>query len=120
MENIKLEDDIFLAVKGIAERISDDFYNCNIDLCKLLNQSGYSEDYIRAQFKKITGKTPTEFLTQVRIDHACHLIDLFKSALPLSDVAEKCGYSDLYTFCHSFKRLTGYTPKEYRSSMRHL
>lgn len=113
LENIKLENDIFLAVKGIAERISDDFYNCNIDLCELLNQSGYSEDYIRAQFKRITGKTPTEFLTQVRIDHACHLIDLFKSALPLSDVAEKCGYSDYVYFSRRFKQVTGISPQKY-------
>ena len=113
LENIKQEDEIFLAVKAIAESISDDFYDCNLDLRALLNQSGYSEDYIRAQFKKITGKTPTEFLTGVRIDHACHLIDLFKSALPLSDVAEKCGYSDYVYFSRRFKQVTGISPQKY-------
>ena len=113
LENIKQEDEIFLAVKAIAERISDDFYDCNLDLRALLNQSGYSEDYIRAQFKKITGKTPTEFLTGVRIDHACHLIDLFKNALPLSEVAEKCGYSDYVYFSRRFKQVMGISPQKY-------
>ena len=116
LENIKLENDIFLAVKTIIEAINDNFYDSTIDLKALLNQSGYSEDYIRAQFKKVTGKTPTEFLTKVRIDHACHLIDLFKNTLPLSDVAEKCGYSDYVYFSRRFKQVTGISPKEYMAN----
>ena len=28
---------------------------------------GYTEDYIRSIFKKITGKTPLEFLTDIRV-----------------------------------------------------
>jgi len=116
LENIKTEDDIFLAVKNIVDAISDDFYDCNIDLNALLNQSGYSEDYIRAQFKRIMGKTPTEFLTKVRIDHACHLIDLYKSAVSLSDIAEMCGYSDYVYFSRRFKQVMGVSPKEYMAS----
>ena len=117
LENITLENDIFLAVKTIIEAINDNFYDSTIDLKALLNNSGYSEDYIRAQFKKVTGKTPTEFLTKVRIDHACHLIDLFKNTQTLADVAEKCGYSDYVYFSRRFKQVTGISPKEWRDSV---
>lgn len=62
-----------------------------MDLCEILNKSGYAEDYIRARFKYITGKTPVEFLSKVRISHACVLMDTYKSALTLNEISEKCG-----------------------------
>ena len=113
LQNIKMENDIFLAVKNIVEEISDNFYNCNIDLNAILKKSGYSEDYIRAQFKKITAKTPVEFLTKTRIDHACYLIDQYKDLYSLSEIAEKCGYSDYVYFSRKFKQTIGISPREY-------
>ena len=113
LQNIKTEDRIFAAVREIVEKISNGFYDCNLDLHTLLAESGYAEDYIRAQFKMITHKTPTEFLTQIRIDHACYLINMYRGALPLSDVAERCGYTDYVYFSRRFKQVTGMSPQQY-------
>lgn len=85
-----------------------------IDLIKILLTSGYSEDYIRACFKKITGKTPTDFLTDVRIKHACYLIDIYKDTLTLSEIAEQCGYVDYIYFSKKFKTVMGMSPRVYR------
>ncbi len=113
LKNIKMESDIFLATKNITEEISNDFYNCNIDLSSILAKSGYAEDYIRAQFKKIMGKTPTEFLTQIRINHACYLIDVYRHSLSLAEIAEKCGYTDYVYFSRRFKQITKVSPRKY-------
>lgn len=113
LKNIKMENNIFSATKNIAEEISSDFYNCNIDLCSILTKSGYAEDYIRAQFKKIMGKTPTEFLTQIRINHACYLIDTYRHSLSLSEIAEKCGFTDYVYFSRRFKQITKVSPRKY-------
>ena len=113
LQNIKIENDIFLAIQNIVEEISNNFYDCNINLNALLKKSGYSEDYIRAQFKKITGKTPTEFLTEIRINHACYLIDLYKNSFSLADIAEKCGYIDYVYFSRRFKQIMGVSPQKY-------
>ena len=78
-----------------------------------LQKSGYAEDYIRAQFKKFTGKTPTEFLTKIRIYHACYLIDAYKNTLSLAEIAEKCGYTDYVYFSRRFKHIMGISPREY-------
>ena len=113
LQSIKMEDEIFLATKEIVEKITNNFYNCNINVTSLLKKSGYAEDYIRAQFKKITGKTPTEFLTETRINHACYLIDTYKNLFSLSDVAEKCGYTDYVYFSRRFKQIKGVSPRKY-------
>jgi len=116
LQNIKMENELFLAVKEIIERISNEFYNNNFNLHDLLKKSGYSEDYIRAQFKIITGKTPTEFLTHIRINHACYLIDIYKNSISLPDVAERCGYIDYVYFSRRFKHITGVSPRKYMES----
>jgi AraC-like DNA-binding protein len=110
---INSENDVFLAVQTIAETIGNNFNDCSLDVNAQLKKSGYSVDYIRAHFKSITGKTPIEFLTKVRIDHACYLIDLYKNMLSLSDIAERCGFSDYIYFSRRFKQKMGVSPKQY-------
>lgn len=113
LRNIKMEEKIFLATKEIVTKISNDFYNSSIDLNDLLKNSGYAADYIRAYFKKIMGKTPTEFLTEIRINHACYLIDTYKNLFSLADVAERCGYNDYVYFSRRFKQVMGVSPRKY-------
>lgn len=116
LQNLTMQNHIDSAVGEIIREITDNFYNCDMDLNTLLNKSGYAEDYIRAQFKKITGKTPTAFLTDIRIKHACYLVDTYKSALPLSEIASQCGYTDYVYFSRKFKSVVGLSPQKYRSN----
>ena len=113
MQSIKTEDRLHMAITHIINQITVSFYDCDIDLKSLLEDSGYAEDYIRACFKKTTGKTPNEFLTQVRIRHACCLIDIYGRDMPLSEIAEKCGYTDYVYFSKKFKTITGVSPRKY-------
>jgi len=112
-QRMKMEDEITQAISEIIHEISHRFYDSNINLCELLKKSGYAEDYIRARFKSATGKTPTEFLTNIRIYHACYLIDTYKNTLSLSEIAEKCGYTDYVYFSRRFKQITGLSPRDY-------
>lgn len=114
LQNIKIESKIFLAIKDIIDRISIDFPDSCLNVEDMLKDSGYAEDYIRAQFKKITGKTPNQLLTEIRINHARYLIGIYTNSIPLSEIAEKCGYTDYIYFSRRFKQITGISPREYR------
>lgn len=113
LRNIEVDDKVFSATKRIAEYISVHFRDSDINLNRLLNSSGYAEDYIRAKFKKNIGKTPTEFLTEIRITYACHLIDIYKDHISLSDIAERCGFTDYAYFSRRFKHIVGICPRQY-------
>ncbi len=113
LQSIRMDDDVGLSVKDIVNKITTEFYDSNLNINQLLNNSGYAEDYIRAHFKKITGRTPTEFLTKIRISHACYLIDTYKNLLPLSEISEKCGYTDYVYFSRRFKQIMGVSPRTY-------
>ena len=113
LRKITVEDRVFSTTKAIADYISNHFYDCNLNLNALLKNSGYTEDYIRAKFRENIGKTPTEFLTEIRINHACHLIEIYKNHISLSDIAERCGYTDYAYFSRRFKHITGICPRQY-------
>ena len=113
LQSIRFDDEVGLAVKEIVNKITTEFYDSNLNINQLLNNSGYAEDYIRSQFKKITGRTPVEFLTKIRISHACYLIDTYKSNLTLSEISEKCGYTDYIYFSRRFKQIMGVSPRTY-------
>jgi len=113
MQSIRTQSRIHGAVTHVIDQIATGFCDYDLDLQKLLDASGYAQDYIRAQFKRITGKTPIAFLTNVRIRHACHLIDTYGSAVPLTQIAEKCGYTDYVYFSKKFKSVVGVAPRTY-------
>lgn len=113
LQNIETDNEINYAIKNIINQITDRFFDSNINISSLLQKSGYSEDYIRAKFKKLTDKTPISFLTEIRISHACFLMDVYKKSLPLAEIAEKCGLTDYVYFSRQFKKVKGMSPREY-------
>ena len=117
LENVEVNTEVEKAVYKIKSEIASCFCDCNFNVTKTLNESGYAEDYIRANFKKILGKTPVELLTEMRIDNAKSLINVYHNAMPLLDIALNCGFDDYIYFSRKFKKLTGLSPYEYRKKV---
>ena len=74
---------------------------------------GMSSGYLSKIFKEKSGKGFMEYLTEIRMQKACELLDniQFKSY----DVAYYVGYDNPKNFSRAFKAYYGMTPKEYRS-----
>ncbi len=116
VEAIEVDDKMEATVKAVANELSERFHDSTLDPTEILNKSGYSEDYIRAEFKRKMGKSPIKFLTEIRISHAKLLIDMYKSAIPLAEIAEKCGFTDYVYFSRRFKEIAGCSPRGYANS----
>ena len=117
LQSIENKDSVSKAVDKIIKEITSKACDSSINLSSLLLKSGYAEDYIRSHFKRITGKTPNEFLTQIRINRACYLISIYGSSLSLSEIAEQCGYTDYIYFSKKFKSVTAMSPRKYKASI---
>ena len=104
-------------IKKIIEEITKNAWDPEFDLSTLFRQSSYAEDYIRDCFRKATGKTPIRFLTELRIKKACFLIDIYADTLPLSCIAEQCGFQDYVYFTKKFKELVGMSPTAYKKKV---
>lgn len=103
------------AFTGSLQYLDDNFYRpIKIeDLADLANMSyrSYTE-----QFKRRTGKTVTQYLTERRIEYAKRLM------LETDDIlfaSSEAGFGDLTHFYRVFKKLAGVTPKQFISGRRH-
>ncbi|MGN1409650.1 MAG: helix-turn-helix domain-containing protein [Eubacteriales bacterium] len=83
-------------------------------LKSLSAMAGMSPNYFSALFHKISGITLWEYISARRIDKALRLLSE-ESPKNLIDIAELCGYNNTANFNKAFKKLTGMTPREYRS-----
>jgi AraC-like DNA-binding protein len=63
-------------------------------------------------FKQKTQKTFIRFLNEIRIGHACKLLQ--NEAVPLKSIGADCGFNNETNFFKTFKVITGKTPLLYR------
>lgn len=112
-ENRKLETSAYSAVCACINKMNAGAFDAELSLPRILNASGYAEDYIRAKFKEYTGKTPTKFLTEIRIKKAKFLIEIYGQTVLLQEIMLKCGFYDYSYFSKKFKQYCGISPREY-------
>lgn len=67
--------------------------------------------YFSRFFKQHTGKTMTEYLTQLRINRAMELLKSHR--YKIYEISLQCGYNSSKYFAKIFKQYTGLTPSEY-------
>lgn len=66
------------------------------------------------RFKEKAGHPLFEYLTRLRIRHACQL--LTRTGRSITDIALDCGYRQPSFFNRCFQRITGMSPSEWRGS----
>ncbi len=67
-------------------------------------------------FKKLTRKTFTEFVNEIRIAHACRLLS--DEHLSIAAVSFESGFNNLSHFNKQFKNITGESPRVYRKNLK--
>ncbi len=103
-------------IDRIIKEINEHALSPDINTTNIISKYGYSEDYIRAKFKRYTGKTPIDFLNCIRIDHAIFLIRVYNGTLPLSGISEMCGFNDYAYFSRVFKKHVGISPAVFQKT----
>ena len=83
------------------------------EICKQYYMSNY---YLSHHFKAMTGYSPRQYLTLVRLKHAAMLIH--ETSMSLREIADFCGFSDINNFCKQFKREYNCPPGAFRRQAR--
>ena len=105
-------------IRPAIELIQESFLRSKISIPMLAEKCGISEAYLKRLFIKKFGVPPVKYIIQLKINYACDL--LRSQQYTVTQVAESCGYSNVYYFSRQFKAFTGVTPSvflaRYKSS----
>lgn len=74
---------------------------------------GVGRRMLERRFRKAIGKGVDEIIRKVRIERSMEMLE--RSDLPIGEIAERCGFADIFYFSKFFKRATGQSPREFRS-----
>jgi YesN/AraC family two-component response regulator len=95
-----------------AERYIWDNYTRKTSLQEIADASGLSASYFSTIFKEEMGENLSSYLNRLRVEKAASM--LITTNLPISGIAEACGFEDQSWFSKIFKNKTGLTPGKYR------
>lgn len=83
-------------------------YDQEITREQLAAMAGLNADYYSRLFKKKMGKSPMEYLTEVRMNQAKLL--LLQSRESFRSIGQRVGFQDEFYFSRKFKSSVGYSP----------
>ncbi len=98
-------------IKKVLEHVSENFQS-QIMLDDVAQLANMSESAFSRYFKKRTRKTFSSFLTEIRLDYACKLLQNDK--MSISQIAFDSGFYNLSNFNRQFKVIKKITPLAYR------
>jgi AraC-like DNA-binding protein len=83
------------------------------DLCAIVQRS---EAHFSRLFKQTFGEPPHAFLVRRRLKRAEEC--MLETDASLSDIAQRCGFTDHAHLCKHFRKITGRTPGSWRRARR--
>lgn len=87
-----------------------------LDVPTLAQKLCMSPRQLHRKIVTLTGAPPSSFILNVRMQRACALMRTYPG-WTVEEIADKCGFDHVTSFYHSFKKVYGLTPSEYRRKM---
>ena len=103
-------------IERIKKFIETNYANPMLNTEDIAAYAELSPNYLRTVFKNATGKSPTDYLTEYRLERAMEL--LVTTNTSTKDIAAAVGYYNHRYFYSVFKAKTGMTATEYRKAQR--
>lgn len=100
-----------LQIAPAMEKIHAEFYKNELRIAELAALCGISEVYFRRIFHALYGKSPKEYVIDMRIERARRLLS--DGGFTVREVAALCGYFEETHFSREFKRHVGCSPSDY-------
>ena len=100
-------------VSAILQEIHESFCDPTLTLETIAITLYSSTSNLSRAFKKLTGKTFTEYLKEVRLESAASLLK--ETELTVEEIVYRCGLRDIPSFYHSFHAYSSMTPNQYRN-----
>ncbi len=95
-----------------VEILQREYTEFDLSIAEVCARVGISESYFRRQCKRHFAMSPVQYLTELRLTHAEHLLHF--PSYSIERVAMESGFADAKYFARVVKRLRGCTPSALR------
>jgi two-component system response regulator YesN len=99
-------------VKGSKKYIKENYFRHDLAIKDVSKSQYINETYLRSLFKKETGMTVNEYITNIRLDKTKEILKT--TEYRLADIADMVGYNDSSYLSKIFKKNIGISPSKYR------
>jgi len=103
-------------VLRVKKYIDDHFSDPESGLDKISEEFSYNKNYLSTAFKQHLKIGIADYLSTVRIQHACALME--QNYTCIQDIASLCGFTDPMYFSRVFKQKIGISPKKYLQELK--
>jgi len=101
-------------VQQVEDHILQHYPDCSYDLNAYLSDFPFSKEYLKKMFKRETGLTPLQYLTNKRLEIAAGTLSTYLAgSRNVSETARMCGFADPLYFSRLFKKKYGVSPRNY-------
>lgn len=101
----------YSVIEKAEQYLKDNAYS-DLSIADVASISNISEVYFRKLFKEKYGISPSEYVAELRITKAKDL--LLNQDVNISEIADQCGFSSIYSFSRAFKDIVGMSPNKFR------
>lgn len=109
------QDAVPVWLKNTVEEMHDNLRFGDGALEQMVVLSGKSQEYLTRATQRYYGKTPMQVINSIRINFAKKQLEITNYSV--TDIAYESGYSSPSLFIKNFKKMTSFTPNNYRKKL---
>lgn len=110
-----------VSVEHLWKQIIKHYDDVAFALDEAIRQMPFHYDYIRKLFKKETGLSPLEYMTELRMRKAKSLLTASCSKnCSVAEIAYQCGYDDPLYFSRVFRKYNGICPSMFSEQYQNI
>ena len=102
---------IFQAARMMEEHMAEP-----VSIQEVAKSTGFCYSMFTEKFKRLYGVPPQEYMVQLRLEYACHLLE--ESTLSISEIASATRFYDTNHLLKLFRKRYGMAPSQYRRKFR--
>jgi AraC-like DNA-binding protein/tetratricopeptide (TPR) repeat protein len=97
----------------VIEAVNEAMPTGNFGVEQIASELNMSVQTFRRRLQDAAGESPKAFIQAIQMEKAARLLS-DRLDMPVSQVANLCGFDETSSFGHTFKRIYGCSPSEYR------
>ena len=111
VENIEMKSPDDKLLERIMAVINRNLSNSDLSVDGIASEAGISRVHLHRKMKELTGQTPHDFIRNIRLKQAAHLLS--QPGMSVTEVVYACGFNNAASFSTIFKKFYGMSPREY-------